>query len=320
MDQGHDGPQVSARLVALEVDEGAGGARLDAHALARELGSVGEIRPAGRGRRHSFLLRVPNGEPADALLAALARWREATVLTGEEAALMSVRLVQADQHVPATIGMGRPHLSPRLLATVAVVLLAGVGLFAFLGPRLRSPQGPSAFHHSGIAAAPGESGNLLSNPSFETPDGLAKGLVPWGAATFALVTAPVHRGRYAQRLQVAPGQMGGAWFELAATPSSTYRQSVWLDVTALGRDSTAEVVLEWYGPSANLLGYQSLPTHTTGDRLVLRSQTATSPPGTVKVRFLVNLSKGGTVVMDSADLRAVPAAPGHTGVPGPTSA
>jgi len=84
-----------------------------------------------------------------------------------------------------------------------------------------------------------------------------------------------------------------------------YRQTAWLDVRELAPGSRVELILEWYGPTSNLLGYQTFPVTATDATFAERSQVATAPAGTVRARFLVNFTHGGTLVVDDADLRPV---------------
>jgi hypothetical protein len=116
----------------------------------------------------------------------------------------------------------------------------------------------------------------------------------------------VQSGQRAQQIEVATGQMGGVWFDVAAVAGRPYRQSAWLDVRELSPGSRVEMILEWYGSSDNLLGYQALPLTSIDAGYVQRTQTVTAPPGTQRTRFLVNFTGGGRLLIDDADLRTAP--------------
>jgi hypothetical protein len=146
---------------------------------------------------------------------------------------------------------------------------------------------------------------LIPDPSFEqTSDksGLAAGLLHWGSADFTLVAAPVVDGQRAQRMVVPPGMTGGCWFQLAVRPGVTYTQSLGIEVTSLGSGARASMILEWYDSSLRLLGYQTHDIDRVDAGYMRRVQTAQSPAGTAIVRFVVNISGGGSLVMDGAQL------------------
>ena len=151
--------------------------------------------------------------------------------------------------------------------------------------------------------------NLLTDPSFENASktkGLARGMTPWGDVHGSLVDNPVHSGDRAQLLLVDPGQKGGAWFDVDAIAGRTYVQSAWIQVRALAAGAHVELLIEWYGPGASLLGYQQVPVTAADPGFVLRQQTVTAPPGTTRARFLVNFTGGGAAVVDDAALRSPP--------------
>jgi len=269
--------------------------------MARRMEAVADIRPSDgrRGqRRHSFLLRLDGQDPADAVVSAVARYRDASVDGG---ALVGARVLRGGD-----VAGARPRarvLRPRVLAVCAVVLLAGAALLALGGGRGSAVRATSR-------EVPPAAANLLTNASFEVAGpkskGLARGLTGWGAQRAALVDAPVHSGERAQQVQVAAGQTGGLWFDVDAVAGRAYVQSAWIDVQQVDPGSRVEMILEWYGTAANLLGYQEVPITTADATFVERHQTATAPAGTVRVRFLVNFTAGGSAVIDDADLRTPP--------------
>jgi hypothetical protein len=147
--------------------------------------------------------------------------------------------------------------------------------------------------------------NLLPFSSFETDNqrlGIADGLKVWGSSSFSLVTTPVIDGRLAQRVDVTPDKQGGAWFEVPARAGTTYTQSVYLRVLALGPGAQVDLILEWYNASEGLLGYEMDPIGSVDSHYIRRSQTATAPLHTVRVRFVVNIAGGGAYVMDAPEL------------------
>src|SRR6476619_4107445 len=79
-------------VVALEVDEDPDGPDLDVKAVARGMDAVAGIHPSPHGgRRHSFLVRLDGNDPADALVAAVTRFREAPINGGS---LLGARVVR----------------------------------------------------------------------------------------------------------------------------------------------------------------------------------------------------------------------------------
>ena len=289
-------------VVALEVDEDPNGPGIDAGAMARRMEAVADIRPAGGGG-HSFLLRLDSQDSADALVAAVTRFRDAA---GRGVALLGARVVrsgEAGQRAGQLAATRAAELvRPRVLAAVAAALLGGAALLALSAGT--GGSGAATTRPTGVVNAPG---NLLANPSFETPGpkplGQARGVTAWGAVGVSTVSSPVHSGKRAEQVAVTTGQLGGLWLDAAAVGGQRYRQTAWLDVRELAPGARVEQILEWYGPTSNLLGYQTFPATATDSTFAERSQVATAPPGTVRARFLVNFTHGGTLVVDDADLR-----------------
>ncbi|MBV9410899.1 MAG: hypothetical protein JO148_04845 [Acidimicrobiia bacterium] len=302
---------MSSWVVALEVGEDPDGPALDAAAMARRMEAVADIRPTAYGkgqRRHSFLLRLDGQTPTDAVVSAISRFRDAAVSGG---ALFGARVVRsaelgggaaaAGAALPGSTRPPTPALRPKVLVVAAAVLLLGAGLLAIGGRSSAASKGSAAAARAPVAA------NLLTNPSFERDSrtkGLARGLTVWGDAHPALVDDPVHSGDQAQQLEVGPGRTGGAWFDVDAIGGRTYIQSAWIDVQQLAPGARVELLLEWYGSTANLLGYQAVPITTIDSGFVSRQQTVAAPPGTVRARFLVNFTGGGAAIVDDAALRS----------------
>jgi hypothetical protein len=300
-------------VIALEVGEDPDGPGLDAAAMARRMEAVADIRPTvhGRGRghgRHSFLLRLDGQDPADAVVSAISRYRDAAVGGG---ALFGARVVRPGElggttrrtPGPASDAAPRRALRPKVLVIAAAVLLGAAALLA-VGGRSSGTARPTLPPQPPVAA------NLLANPSFETAapktKGVAKGLTLWGDVHAALVDDPVHSGQHAQLLQVNHGQKGGAWFDVDAIGGRTYVQSAWIDIQQLDPGASAQLLLEWYGPGGNLLGYQAAPLMAPDAGFVPRQQSVPAPAGTARARFLVNFTGGGTAVVDDASLRSPP--------------
>ncbi|MBV9283308.1 MAG: hypothetical protein JO176_01730 [Acidimicrobiia bacterium] len=301
-------------VVALEVGEDPDGPGLDAAAMAMRMEAVADIRPTspGRGQRlHSFLLRLDGQDTTEAVVSAIGRFRAAAVGGG---ALVGARVLRsgevggaADVPGAGAVGAGRRSklpaaLRPKVLVAAAVVLLVGAALLA-IGGRSQDSTTPSPTARQPVAQ------NLLSDPSFEMASktkGLARGMTAWGDVHASLVDNPVHSGHWAQLLQVGAGQKGGAWFDVDAIAGRTYVQSAWIQVRALDPGASVELLIEWYGPAANLLGYQPVPVTATDPGFVLRQQTVTAPAGTTRARFLVNFTGGGMAVVDDAALRSPP--------------
>jgi hypothetical protein len=290
-------------VVALEVDEDPDGPDLDVKAVARRMEAVAGIHPSSAGgRRHSFLVRLDGQDAADALVAAVSRFREAPVRGG---ALLGARVVRSDDE-DATSGR-RVVPRPRILAAAACALLGAAAMFALV----QSGDG----HRSVTATRAVSIGNLLSNGSFEVAServdkrGLARGVTGWGDAHMTLVSTPVHTGKRAQRLQVGVGRAGGLWFEVPVEAGKIYEQSGWIQVSDIAGGSRVEMMVEWYGSDANMIDYHVLALTSSDTALVRRSQTVQAPPHSARARYLVNITGGGSLVVDGAGLQVSPPSP-----------
>jgi hypothetical protein len=302
-------------VVALEVDEDPDGPDLDVKAVARRMEAVAGIHPSSAGgRRHSFLVRLDGLDPADALVAAVARFREVPVRGG---ALLGARVVRSDGAGGAR-SERRGGTRVRILAAAACALLGAAAMFALVqsGNERRSVTATRAV----------SIGNLLSNGSFEVAServdkrGLARGVTGWGDAHMTLVGTPVHSGKRAQRLDVGGGRSGGLWFEVPVEAGKTYEQSGWIQVNDIGSGSRAEMIVEWYGSDANMIDYHVLALTSPDTALVRRSQTVQAPPTSARARYLVNITSGGSLVVDGAGLQVPPTAPAEAPGAAPASA
>ncbi|MBV8980077.1 MAG: hypothetical protein JO086_04185 [Acidimicrobiia bacterium] len=293
-------------VVALEVGEDPDGPGLDAAVMAKRMEAVADIRPAALGpgqRLHSFLLRLDGQDTTDAVVSAISRFRAAAVGGG---ALVGARVLRSgeiggDDLLRAGSTRARERLRPKMLAVAAAVLIVAAGLVAVGGRSHGSTKSGAA---RGTVAQ-----NLLADPSFETAaktKGLARGETPWGDVHASLVDKPVHSGARAQLLQVGAGHEGGAWFDVEAAAGRTYEQSAWIEVRALDPGARVELLIEWYGSAAGLLGYEQVPVTAVDNGFALRQQTVTAPAGTARARFLVNFTGGGAAVVDDAALRSPP--------------
>jgi hypothetical protein len=202
----------------------------------------------------------------------------------------------------------------RIVAAIACVLLGGTALLALVAGGGRGREE--------VATPVSSTGNLLTNGGFEVAServdkkGLARGVTGWGDARLTLVGAPVQTGKRAQRLEVGLGRVGGLWFEVPVEAGKTYEQSGWIQVGDLNPGSRAEMIVEWYGADANLLDYHAFSLTEVDAALVRRSQTVDAPATAARARYLVNITRGGSLVVDGAGLQmSAPAAPAPAPAP-----
>ena len=183
------------------------------------------------------------------------------------------------------------------MCLVAIVLV-GAALATYLTHR-----GSSASSGTHVDSRAGR--NLLPNAGFDRDrdlNGVADGLVTWGSSSFSLIKSPETDGGHAQRLAVAPGGEGGMWFEVPAQAGARYTQSAALAVTQRDAGAAVDMILEWYDSTGRLLDYRLAPVSSPMATAVRHSQTAKAPPGTMSVRFVINIAGGGAVVVDDARL------------------
>jgi hypothetical protein len=293
-------------MVALEATSERG--RIDIPQLARRLRAVGDARPSDLTGRYTLILRPTDRDPAEALRSAVGEWQEATAALGQDGArLLGARVVQPDTTTqrsrPRRVHIARSTATRVGLVTGALVLVVGALLVvrAVRGPS--RPQFAADAHLSARATSPS---NLLSNGSFEEPDGAAAGVQGWGSASFEMVSSPVTSGHRAQQVLVAPGSSGGFWIEAAVNAGATYDQSLMLRIDALEPAARVEVGLEWYDDAHKLLDYRMLPVDTAEQRYKEQEQRMIAPPGATSVRFLVNATGGASYLVDDAAIGVAP--------------
>lgn len=306
-------------LVALEVTPGRWDGGLSD--IAQHLQAVGEIRAEPGTGRYSLLVRRHEDDPAEALQAAIAAWQEARFRSGEvDARLVAAKVVvlpDGKSSAGEVEGAGAPpRLSRRARVSNAATVLsrpvaiAGGALLLILVvvavAGLGSSRGGAARRPT--VAVPAASQNLLTEGSMESPTGFGHQFRLWGSAHTSFVATPVADGHRAVRVEVAPGQTGGFWAELPVQPATSYEESAAIQVVDLAPSSRLEMTLEWYDAAHQLLGYRMVGVPAGDPSLVRRVQQVVAPGGATTARLAVNVTHGGSYVVDDERLEPVAAA------------
>ena len=150
--------------------------------------------------------------------------------------------------------------------------------------------------------------NLVPNPGLVDHGGaaLARGLLGWGKAPlFRVVKLP--GGRHGELVSLPHGDTGGVFFSVPVRSGRIYEEGFLVQVSRLSQGASVTITLEWYhrsGPqNLRSLGMLATVLRRPTSTSVSVAQAGSAPPDADVANVVVNVVRGGSVVVSGPSLR-----------------